>query len=124
MSSSNSSNFEMLAFARYPLQSQRRIREDYIHALEQCRVSPAYHVVLPTGDRYPAHCEPLMEDDSKGWTTIRRKLRVKRIKSDAELEYEATQMHDYWETESVDSLNYALPTGDHNGALFDIGSRF
>lgn len=122
--SSSSSSFEMIAFTRYPLQSQRRLREDYIHALEQCRANPAYHVILPTGDRYPALNEPLMEDDVKGWTTVKRKIRVKRVKTDEELEYEATQMHDYWETESVPSINYALPTGEHNGALFDIGSRF
>ena len=65
-----------------------------------------------------------MEDDTKGWTTIKRKIRVKRIKTEEELEYEAAQMHDYWEAESVDSLNYVLPAGEHNGALFDIGARF
>jgi hypothetical protein len=119
-----SSNFEMLALARYPLSSQRRQREDYIHALEECRVSPAYYVILPTGDNWPCSSVPFMPDDSKGWTTVKRKIRVKRIKTDEELDYEATQMHDYWEAESVDSIHYALPTGEHNGALFDIGSRF
>jgi hypothetical protein len=114
----------MLALARYPLSSQRRQREDYIHALEECRVSPAYYVILPTGDNWPCSSVPFMPDDSKGWTTVKRKIRVKRIKTDEELDYEATQMHDYWEAESVDSLNYVLPTGEHNGALFDIGARF
>jgi hypothetical protein len=122
--SSSIQHFTMLASARYPLPSQRRLREDYIHALEQCRVNPAYQVILPTGDHYPVSSYPLMEDDNKGWTTIKRKIRVKRIKTEEELEYEAAQMHDYWEAESVDSVHYALPTGEHNGALFDIGSRF
>ena len=121
---SSPSTFEMLAFTRYPLQSQYRLREEYIHALRQCKANPAYQVILPTGDQYPAHCEPLMEDDVKGWTTIRRKIRVKHVKTEEELEFEAAQMHDYWEAESVDSIHYALPTGEHNGALFDIGSRF
>ena len=114
----------MLATTRYPLPSQRRLRDDYIHALEQCRTNPAYQVILPTGDHYPVSSYPLMEDDIKGWTTIKRKIRVKRIRTEEELEYEAAQMHDYWEAESVDSVHYALPTGEHNGALFDIGSRF
>lgn len=131
MSSTN--NFDMLAAARYPVSDSMypemrsralRLRGDYVFMLEQCRSNPAYQVILPTGDHYPAHCEPLTEDDTKGWTTVRRKIRVKRIKTDEELNYEATQMHDYWEAESVDSIHYALPTGEHNGALFDIGSRF
>ena len=122
--SSSIQHFTMLASARYPLPSQRRLREDYIHALEQCRVNPAYYVILPTGDQHAVASYPLMEDDTKGWTTIKRKIRVKRIKTEEELEYEAAQMHDYWEAESVDSLHYALPTGEHNGALFDIGARF
>ena len=119
-----SSNFEMLASTRYPLASQRRLREDYLHALKQCKSNPAYYIELPTGDHYPVTSYPLMEDDTKGWTTVKRKIRVKRIKTEEELEYEAAQMHDYWEAESVDSLNYVLPAGEHNGALFDIGARF
>ena len=119
-----SSNFNMLASARYPLASQRRQREEYARALEECKTRPAYYAILSTGDHWPCTSEPFMPDDSKGWTTVKRKIHVKRIKTDEELDYEATQMHDYWEAESVDSLNYALPTGEHNGALFDIGARF
>lgn len=126
MSSSTSSNFEMIASARYPLQSQRRLREDYIFALQQCKSNPAYFVRMPNGlDDHPALNEPLMEDDTKGWITVKRKIRVKRVKTAEQLDYEAAQMHDYWETESTDSVHYVLPTsGEHNGALFDIGSRF
>jgi hypothetical protein len=70
-----------------------------------------------------------MEDDIKGWTVVKRKIRVKKVLSEEELEYLAAQMHDNWEAESVDSrggmLNYTSgPVGEHNGALFDIGSRF
>jgi hypothetical protein len=65
-----------------------------------------------------------MPDDNKGWTIVKRKIRVKRIKSNEQLDYEAEQMHDYWEAESVDSQSYVLPSGEHNGALFDIGARF
>jgi len=131
---SSSTNFIMLAAARYPISDSMypemrarniRLRGDYTHLLEQCRSNPAYFARMPNGlDEYPAICEPFMEDDSKGWTTVRRKIRVKRVKSDEELNYEAAQMHDYWEAQSVDSQSYALPSGEHNGALFDIGARF
>jgi len=132
--SSSTNNFAMLAAARYPVSDSMypemrarnlRLRGDYVLMLEQCRSNPAYFVRMPNGlDDFPAHCEPLTEDDTKGWTTVRRKIRVKRVKTDEELNYEAAQMHDYWDAESVDSIHYALPTGEHNGALFDIGSRF
>jgi hypothetical protein len=133
MSSSNN-NFLMLAAARYPVSDSMypemrarnlRLRGDYVFMLEQCRTNPAYFVRMPNGlDDYPAHCEPFTEDDTKGWITVRRKIRVKRVKTDEELNYEAAQMHDYWEAESVDSQSYVLPSGEHNGALFDIGARF
>lgn len=126
MSSNTSSSFQMLAAARYPLPSQRRLHDEYIVALQRCKSHPVYYAILPNGlGDHPALNEPLMEDDTKGWITVRRKIRVKYIKSEEELEYEAAQMHDYWETESADSVHYVLPTsGEHNGALFDIGSRF
>ena len=132
--SSSTNKFFMLAAARYPVNDSMypelrarnvRLRTEYIHLLEQCRSNPAYFVRMPNGlDDYPCHCEPFMEDDLKGWTTVRRKIRVKRVKTDEELDYEAAQMHDYWETTSVDSQNYVLPAAEHNGALFDIGARF
>ena len=128
MSTNTVSAFSVLAAARYPLPSQMQLREDYIHRLQQCRVAPAYQVILPTGDHYPVTSYPFMEDDTKGWTTIKRKIHVKKVKSDEQLDYEAAQMHDYWEAASADSWTMALPvtapTGEHNGALFDIGSRF
>ena len=129
----SSSSSTMLAATRDPVSDSMypemrarnlRLRGDYIFLLEQCRTTPAYQVILPTGDHYPAHCEPFTEEDNKGWSTVRRKIRVKRVKTDEELNYEATQMHDYWEAESVDSQSYVLPSGEHNGALFDIGARF
>jgi hypothetical protein len=111
-----------MAAARYP--DNFTLRQDYIRALEECARSPAYHVLLPGGDRFPCHCEPFMPDDTKGWTVIKRKIHVKKIKTDAQLNYEAAQMHEYWETASADSWTVSAPTGEHNGALFDIGSRF
>lgn len=116
----------MLASTRYPGASlpMKRMREDYIKALEECKVSPAYYAILPTGDHWSLPSVPFMSDDTKGWTTIKRKIHVKRIKTEEELEWEAAQMHDPWEAESVDSQNYVLPSSEHNGALFDIGARF
>ena len=125
---SSSTNFSALAAARYPLPSQMQLREDYIFRLQQCRTTPAYQVILPTGDHYPVTSYPLMEDDTKGWQVVKRKIHVKKVKSDEQLDYEAAQMHEYWEAASADSWTMALPvtapTGEHNGALFDIGSRF
>ena len=121
----SSSNFASLALQRYP--SNFKMQADYIHRLEACARSPAYHVLSPIGE-IPCSSQPLMEDDTKGWTTIKRKIHVKKVKSDEQLDYEAAQMHDYWEAASADSWTMALPvtapTGEHNGALFDIGSRF
>ena len=128
MTTTNTNTMETLAMIRYP--TNARLRADYIHALKECKTNPAYQVRMPNGlDDYPCHCEPFMEDDTKGWTTVKRKIRVKKILSEEELEYLAAQMHDNWEADSVDSrggmLNYTSgPVGEHNGALFDIGSRF
>ena len=130
----SSSNFISMALQRYPVNDsmypeQRarnlRLREEYVRALEECKVSPAYHIQLPSGDMHPCKCEPFMEDDTKGWTTVKRRVRVKREISDEELEYLASLPNrDYWETGSVDSHSYQLTGGEHNGALFDIGARF
>lgn len=123
MTITNTNTMETLAKIRYP--DNDRLRKEYIHALQQCKANPAYQARMPNGlDDYPCHCEPFMEDDTKGWTTVKRKIHVKKVLSEEELEHLAAQMHDNWEVESVDSIHYVLPTSEHNGALFDIGSRF
>jgi len=122
MTITNTNTMETLAKIRYP--DNDRLRKEYIHALQQCKANPAYYVILPTGDHWACDSAPFMEDDTKGWTTVKRKIHVKKVLSEEELEYLAEQMHDNWEVESVDSIHYVLPTSEHNGALFDIGSRF
>ena len=124
-------SFTKLAIARYPAtfpaspNTRDRLRRQYVEGLRECRDRPAYSLVLPTGDHYRAHCEPWTEDDTKGWQVVKRRVRVKRVLSDAELNYMASMpTQDYWETGSVDSYTMPLQGGEHNGALFDIGARF
>jgi hypothetical protein len=120
MSSSN--NVSAMAAARYP--NNFTLRQDYARALEECRTNPAYYVRLPSGDMYPCHCEPFMPDDTKGWTTVKRKIHVKRTFTDEELDAEE-------DTSGWDDIvhqgrvTYTQSHGyEHNGSLFDIGSRF
>jgi hypothetical protein len=122
---------------RYPFNS--KMQADYIHRLETCKRSPAYSILSPIGE---IHCTsyPLMEDDNKGWRTVKRCMttcrrkrcrdcergvsRMYRIRSDSELEEEANI--DNWdEIEHYGRVTYTTgPVQEHNGALFDIGSRF
>ena len=117
-----SSRYQILALQRYPVNEQ--LRKDYAFRLEQCKVQPAYHVQLPSGDLYPCHCEPLMEDDTKGWKVVKRRVRVKRAMTNQELD--AEQNTDEWD--DVEHYGRATYTNVHNyeynGALFDIGARF
>jgi hypothetical protein len=118
---------EHLATMRYP--TDYRLRKEYIRALEECKSNPAYYIILPTGDHWSCSSVPFMEDDIKGWTKVKRKIHVKKVLSEEELEYLAAQMNENWESTSVDSRGGLMnpmtgPVGEHNGALFDIGSRF
>jgi hypothetical protein len=115
------SNFQSLALSRYPNNSQ--MRADYIRALEECRLNPAYYVDSIYG-RIPCACYPLMPDDNKGWTVVKRKVRVKRVKTAEELDEEADI--DNWDNvEHYGRVTYTSgPVAEHNGSLFDIGSRF
>ena len=133
----SSSNFASLALQRYP--SNFKMQADYIHRLEACARSPAYHVLSPIGE-IPCSSQPLMEDDTKGWRTVKRcttncrrkscrdcergLTRMYRIRSDSELEEDANI--DNWDDiEHYGRVTYTTgATQEHNGALFDIGSRF
>jgi hypothetical protein len=131
MSSSN--NFNTMAEARYPITSdmsfterdaQRERQLDYAFALQECKANPAYHVRLPSGDMWPCHCEPLMEDDTKGWQVVKRKVRVHKRFTDEELD--AEENTDHWDDiVHQGRVTYTGPTQyEHNGSLFDLGSRF
>lgn len=124
MSSSNITMQSCLEFASNVV-SNKKDQVEYAVALHNCRVDPAYRVKLKSGEMIPVSSYPLMSWDSKGWTTVRRKIRVKRVKTDEELDYEAEL--DNWEpVEHYGRGTYvdAGPALEHNGALFDIGSRF
>jgi len=131
MSSSN--NSINMASARYPINDsmspderykQQERREDYIFALAECKANPAYQVRLPSGDMWPCHCEPLMEDDTKGWQVVKRKIHVKKTFTDEELD--AEENTDQWDDiVHQGRVTYTGATAyEHNGSLFDLGSRF
>lgn len=130
----SSSKFDSMASAKYPFTEEMSIpdrrdqlkkRAVYVQRLEECQQRPAYAVQLPSGDLYPCSCEPLMEEDTKGWQIVKRRSRVKRVKTDEELEEDANL--EGWD----DVVHYGRDTYtnvgqnfEHNGSLFDIGSRF
>ena len=99
-------------------------------AIEQCRANPAYFV-RAFGLDIPCPCYPLMENDTYGWQTVKRggrkARRVKKVKTDQQLEAEA-DMGNWEDVDHVGKATYAYndstPAFEHNGALFDIGSRF
>lgn len=129
----SSSKFDSMASAKYPFteemsvpdrRDQLKKRAIYVQRLEECRTMPAYYAVTPTGPM-PCICEPLMEEDTKGWQVVKRKTRIRRIKSHEELEEDANL--EGWD----DVVHYGrgsymetAPNYEHNGSLFDIGSRF
>ena len=122
-----------MAAARYPInynapfsvqRQQEQNRADYLRALDDCRRSPAYHIVLPGGDRWACRSEPFMPDDTKGWTTIKRRARVEKMMTDEELDAEE-------DTNAWDDIVHhgrvtytQAHTYEHNGSLFDLGARF
>lgn len=111
-----------LALERYPNDASRRT--EYIRRLEQCKLQPAYHIQLPSGDLYPCLCEPLMEDDAKEWEVVNRRRHVKKIKTIVDLEEEA-DMSNWDDVEHYGGATYVNTNNyEHNGSLFDIGSRF
>lgn len=129
----SSSTFSTMASARYPINdsmsfserdAQRERQLDYIFALGECKTNPAYQVRLPSGDMWPCHCEPLMDDDMKGWQVVKRKVHVRKTFTDEELD--AEENTDHWD--DIVHQGRVTYTGaaahEHNGSLFDIGSRF
>ena len=121
MNSTIQSKFEQLAARRYP--NSKEMRATYINALVDCKLTPAYYAETPFGT-YPCECRPYMEDDAKGWTAVKRRVYVKKVKTQAELESEA-DLKTWDEVEHYGRATYAYTySTEHNGALFDIGSRF
>ena len=115
------SSVNSLASQRYP--RNITMQNKYIAALIDCQVSPAYHALTPIGE-FPCLCEPLMEDDTKGWQVIKRKIRVKKVKTEQQLA-EDSRLENWEDVEHYGQATYFTPSAhEHNGALFNIGSRF
>jgi hypothetical protein len=102
-----------------------KMQSEYNKRLADCKLQPAYHIRLPSGDFHPCDCYPLMEWDTKGWTTIKRKIHVKKVWTEEQLDEEA-DMSNWEDVEHYGRATYTNtgPALEHNGALFDIGSRF
>ena len=105
--------------------STKKEQQEYAEALLECRRFPAYHVQLKSGDTIPVSSYPLMHWDNKGWNTVKRKIRVKKFKTDEELDEEA-ELDNWEDVEHYGRATYTQtgPVSEHNGALFDIGARF
>ena len=115
------SSFNTLASKRYP--GNINMQNKYIAALIECQIAPAYQALTPFGD-FPCPSYPLMEDDTKGWEVVKRKVFVKKTKTDRQLAEEA-KLENWEDVEHYGQATYYTPsTYEHNGALFDIGSRF
>lgn len=122
MNSTILSNFEQRAARRYPNSSEMQAK--YVSALIDCKLNPAYFAQTPFGN-FPCNCRPFMEDDVKEWKVVKREVRVKKVKTQAELEADADLKNwDDIEHYGRATYVYTQPSYEHNGALFDIGSRF
>jgi len=122
MNATTMTKFEERAALRYP--NSKEMQSKYIDALVDCRLNPGYFAETSIGN-YPCVCRPWMEDDVKEWKVVKRRVYVKKVKSQAQLEYEA-DLKSWDDVEHYGRATYVYthPTNEHNGALFDIGSRF
>jgi len=137
-----------IASSRYPIfstMSSEQVarvherRDAYIRRLADCRRAPQYTILTPVGE-LTCTSEPLMEDDTKGWRTVRRCMKTcrrqqcracergisrrGRIRTDEELDEDA-DLENWDDVEHYGRVTYTSgSTYEHNGALFDIGSRF
>jgi hypothetical protein len=111
----------------------------YLRALDDCRRAPQYSILTPVGE-LTCTTWPLMEDDTKGWRTVRRCMKTcrrhqcrscdrgvsrrARVRTNEQLDEEA-DLENWDDVEHYGRVTYVqAPTYEHNGALFDIGSRF
>jgi len=125
MSTSTNTTMESCLEFASKIVSNKKDQKEYAEALLECRRYPAYHVQLKSGDTIPMSSYPLMHWDNKGWNTVKRKIRVKKLKTDEELDEEA-ELDNWEDVEHYGRATYTQtgPVAEHNGALFDIGSRF
>jgi hypothetical protein len=105
----------------------------------ECDISPSYFMLTNLG-QLPCKSFPLLSTDLKGWQTVRRCIkscrrqhcrscerglsRHARLRTDDELEQDA-DLSNWDNVEHYGRATYTTAnTFEHNGSLFDIGSRF
>jgi hypothetical protein len=125
MSSFNNVNMESCYEFACKMVTDEKQRREYAAALMECRRDPAYYALSKTGEVIPVSSLPLMHWDTKGWTVVKRKMHFKKVRTSEELDYEA-DLNNWDDVEHYGRATYTNmgPTQEHNGALFDIGSRF
>ena len=125
MSSSSNANMKSCYEYACKIVTNEKDRREYAEALLECRLNPAYYALSKTGEVIPIASYPLMNWDTKGWTTVKRKTHVKKVWSSEELDEEA-DLNNWDDVEHYGRATYTNvgQANEHNGALFDIGSRF
>ena len=125
MSSFNNVNMESCYEFACKMVTDEKQRREYAMALMECRRDPAYYALTKSGEVIPLSSLPLMQWDTKGWTTVKKKVHVKKVRTSEELDYEA-DLNNWDDVEHYGRVTYThtAPVQEHNGALFDIGSRF
>ena len=89
MSSSSNANMKSCYEYACKIVTDEKDRREYAEALLECRLNPAYYALSKTGEVIPIASYPLMNWDTKGWTTVKRKTHVKKVWSSEELDEEA-----------------------------------
>jgi len=65
-----------------------------------------------------------MEDDTKGWQVVSYRRHVKKVKTQEQLDDDA-DLNNWDDVEHYGGATYVNTNNfEHNGSLFDIGSRF
>jgi hypothetical protein len=108
------------AFRRFPLKDGAT--KDQIHAVNRQRknyIQMHKPVEEAPGDPAPKPLESVENPDDNTWTVVKKKVRVKKHKSDEQLEAE-TQAY----INNPLEILYDSDGNEHNGHLNDIGSRF
>lgn len=105
------------AFRRFPLKDGASA--DQIHAVNRQRKNYIQMHKPVEEDPVPKPLESVENPDDNTWTVVKKKVRVKKHKSDEQLEAE-TQAYINNPLEPL----YDSDGNEHNGHLNDIGSRF
>jgi hypothetical protein len=105
------------AFRRFPLKDGAT--KDQIHAVNRQRKNYIQMYKPVEEDPAPKPLESVENPDDNTWTVVKKKVRVKKHKSDEQLEAE-TQAY----INNPLEILYDSDGNEHNVHLNDIGSRF